>query len=78
MQVIKHGGIHQILSGNQSQDPAEAAADEHAVGDALECLVHIVQGNQEGHAVALQSGALPAVAHALKVTLPGSYNSVPA
>lgn len=43
-------------------------ANDHAVSDALECLVHIVGASKEGHAVAIQSGGLSAAAQVLNVS----------
>lgn len=53
----------------QPQSDSAHSADDHAVGDALECLLHIVQSSSQGHTVALQSGGLFAVAQALQVSL---------
>lgn len=68
LKVIREGGINPVLNNDSVQPQSDSAhsADDHAVGDALECLLHIVQSSSQGHTVALQSGGLFAVAQALQ------------
>lgn len=72
IQVIREGGINPIVDNDRSQAQSAStdvqSANDHAVGDAMECLVHIVRASQEGHAVTLQSRGLSAAAQALQVS----------
>lgn len=73
VQVVRSGGISPILQypaqhSYDSLQPNDAdASDNNAVGDALECLLHIVNSSSEGRAIALESGCIQAAAQALKV-----------
>ena len=72
IQVIREGGINCIVNNDRSQARSQStdvqSANDHAVGDAMECLVHIVRASQEGHTVTLQSQGLAAAAQALHVS----------
>ena len=43
-------------------------ADNNAIEDALDCLVHIAASSNEGHIVILESGGVMTVAPALQVS----------
>ena len=61
----------------QPQSYSAQSADVQAVGDALECLLHIVHTSNEGHIVTLQSDGLLAVAQALQVSADSLHLSFP-
>ena len=68
IQVIREAGIVPVVTNNSIQASVNAqSANDLAIGDALECLVHIVRASQEGHAVTLQSRGLLAAAQVLNV-----------
>lgn len=55
----------------------EAREAEHlATRDALQCLLGLACGSQEGRAVVIESGALPAVAAALKESEAGRQSAL--
>ena len=70
IQVVKSGGVNPAVNSNSScsQSVDSQSVNNHAVSDALECLVHIVGASKEGHAVAIQSGGLSAAARVLNVS----------
>ena len=70
LQVVRAGGLDPAVNGDSShaQSVDTQSANDHAVSDALECLVHILAASKEGHAVALQSGGLSAAAQVLQVS----------
>ncbi|KAK9844202.1 hypothetical protein WJX81_007879 [Elliptochloris bilobata] len=78
VKVINAGGVSPIICHGQqlTRDSGQDAADVAAMQDALECLAAAAGASTEGHAVALQSGALPAACHALQAmgssAVPGS------
>ena len=70
IQVVRAGGIDPAGSSDSSHARSvdTQSANNHAVSDALECLVRILAASIEGHAIALQSGGLLAAAQVLKVS----------
>lgn len=70
IQVVKSDGVdlaaNSDSSGSQSVDTR--SVNNHAISDALECLLHIVGASKEGHAVAIQSGGLSTAARVLNVS----------
>lgn len=72
IQVIREGGINPVVNNDRSEAQSAASdaqsANDHAVSDAMECLVHIARASNEGTAVTLQSRGLSAAAQALHVS----------
>lgn len=72
LKVIREGGINPVVNNDRSEAQSAASdaqsANDHAVSDAMECLVHIARASNEGTAVTLQSRGLSAAAQALHVS----------
>ena len=66
VQVLRNSGVEAVLKPGSGG--GGSAIEVGAVHDALEALVAIVSGSEEGQLVALQSGAIAAAVTTLQVS----------
>ena len=70
LQVVRARGISAVLQLQQADESPEVLlqADSSAVGDALDCLLHIAAASNEGLVITQESGGIMAAAQALQVS----------